>query len=109
MRAMPALGAVLAGLVLTRLPASLAGAGPNVVRRAWQGFVAQAGLSLGFAARIGRELDGVGERLATLVVAAVVINQLVGPVLWSRALVASGEAGKAENEGRPLGRPSIDA
>ncbi len=94
--------------LLTRLPASLAGAGPDVVRWAWQGFVAQAGLSLGLAGRIGRELEGVGARLVTLVVAAVVINQLVGPVLWSRALVASGEAGRAEDEGRPHGRPRRD-
>jgi Kef-type K+ transport system membrane component KefB len=93
--------------LLTRLPARVAGAGPSVVQWAWQGFVAQAGLSLGLAARIGRELEGIGERLATVVVAAVVINQLVGPVLWARALVASGEAGREDDDGRPNGRPSI--
>jgi Kef-type K+ transport system membrane component KefB len=92
--------------LLTRLPARVAGAGPAVVRWAWQGFIAQAGLSLGLAARIGREFDGFGERLATVVVAAVVVNQLVGPVLWARALVSSGEAGRADDEGRPSGQPS---
>ena len=91
--------------LLTRLPARVAGAGPSVVQWAWQGFVAQAGLSLGLAARIGRELEAVGERLATLVIAAVVINQLAGPVLWARALMASGEAGRGEHRGRPDGRP----
>jgi hypothetical protein len=42
-----------------------------------------------------------------VVVAAVVINQLAGPVLWARALVASGEAGREDDDGRPNGRPSI--
>jgi Kef-type K+ transport system membrane component KefB len=77
---------------LTRLPARLAGSGPAVIRYAWMGFVAQAGLSLGLASRIQRELPDVGAAVATLVVAAVVVNQLLGPVLWERALRASGEA-----------------
>ena len=94
--------------LLTRLPATVAGAGPMVVRFGWQGFVAQAGLSLGLAARISREFGGFGDRLATVVVAAVVVNQVLGPVLWARALVSSGEAGQAGAEGRPGGRPSRD-
>jgi Kef-type K+ transport system membrane component KefB len=76
----------------TRLPAAAVGAGPQVVRRAWMGFIAQAGLSLGLAARIRHELPDFGATVATLVVAAVVVNQLIGPVLWARALWASGEA-----------------
>ncbi len=75
----------------TRLPAALAGSAPAVVRSAWMGFVAQAGLSLGLAARVQRELPGIGPTLATLVVAAVVVNQLIGPVLWARAIRAAGE------------------
>jgi Kef-type K+ transport system membrane component KefB len=77
--------------VSTRLPSALAGSAPAVVRYAWMGFVAQAGLSLGLAARIQRELPGIGPTLATLVVAAVVVNQLIGPVLWARAIRAAGE------------------
>lgn len=78
--------------VFTRVPASLAGCNPPVVRYAWMGFVAQAGLSLGFAARVSRELPGIGAAVAAVVVAAVVVNQLIGPVLWERALRQSGEA-----------------
>ena len=77
---------------LTKLPASWAGAGPEMVRYGWMGFVAQAGLSLGLAARIQREIPDFGAALATVVIAAVVVNQLLGPVLWGRALYASGEA-----------------
>jgi len=60
-------------------------------------------LSLGLAARIQRELPGVGTPVATLVIAAVVINQLLGPVLWQRAIVAVGEDRK--NRTAPEGGP----
>jgi Kef-type K+ transport system membrane component KefB len=79
----------------TRYPAMVAGAGRAVVRYGWMGFVAQAGLSLGLAARIQREVPGIGETVAAMVVAAVVVNQLLGPVLWERAIVAAGEDGTA--------------
>jgi Kef-type K+ transport system membrane component KefB len=90
----------------TRFPAQIAGSGPGVVQFGWMGFVAQAGLSLGLAARIQRELPGVGDTIATVVVAAVVFNQLAGPVLWERAIVAVGE-GKRKQTGRPERRPEI--
>ena len=78
--------------VFTGVPARVAGCGDSVVRWAWMGFVAQAGLSLGFAARVRRELPEVGPEIAAVVVAAVVVNQLLGPVLWERAIRRAGEA-----------------
>ncbi len=84
----------------TRAAAAASGSGSAVVRFGWMGFVAQAGLSLGLAARIGRELPGVGMTVATLVVAAVVINQLAGPVLWEGAIVAAGEGGRVGEKKR---------
>jgi len=81
---------------LTAVPAAFMGAGPQVRRFAWTGFIAQAGLTLGLAARIAREFPGFGTKLAAIVVGTVVINQLAGPVLWRHALVASGEAGRGE-------------
>jgi Kef-type K+ transport system membrane component KefB len=92
----------------TRFPAAIAGSGPGVVQFGWMGFVAQAGLSLGLAARIQRELPGVGETVATVVVAAVVFNQLAGPILWERAIVTTGE-GERKKTGRLVGRPEIVA
>jgi Kef-type K+ transport system membrane component KefB len=96
---------VIAIQLTTRLPAIAAGSGWRVVRYGWMGFVAQAGLSLGLAARIQRELPGIGTTIATVVVAAVVINQLAGPVLWERAIVAAGEDQK--KSGRPERRPAV--
>jgi Kef-type K+ transport system membrane component KefB len=77
--------------LFTTPPAILTRAGPGVVGYAWMGFVAQAGLSLGLAARIQREFGDLGQAVATLIVAAVVVNQLAGPVLWANAIRKSGE------------------
>lgn len=94
---MPALAYVVVRMVavwaMTWAPARATGAGEAVTRWGWMGFVAQAGLSLGLAARIQREFADFGGTIATLIVAAVVVNQLVGPVLWERAIRAAGEDG----------------
>lgn len=91
----PAAALVAARLAATWLTTAVAAAAARedaVIRRlAWMGFVAQAGLSLGLAARIQREMPGFGDAVATVIVAAVVINQLLGPVLWARALRVAGE------------------
>jgi Kef-type K+ transport system membrane component KefB len=76
----------------TAAAAALSGAPPPVRRLGWMGFVAQAGLSLGLAARIQRENPDFGTTVATIIVAAVVLNQLIGPVLWAHALRRAGEA-----------------
>jgi Kef-type K+ transport system membrane component KefB len=91
----------------TRLPAKAGGSGLRVVRYGWMGFVAQAGLSLGLAARIQRDFPGIGATVAALVVAGVVINQLAGPILWERAIVAAGESRVADAKKRaaPRGGP----
>lgn len=78
--------------LMTAIPAAIGGATERVRRYAWMGFVAQAGLSLGLAARIQRELPGLGESISLIIIGAVVVNQLAGPILWTRALRASGEA-----------------
>jgi Kef-type K+ transport system membrane component KefB len=83
---------MLAIRITTRLPAVAVGSGDGMVRYGWMGFIAQAGLSLGLAARVQRELPEVGAVVATLVVAAVVVNQLVGPIAWQRAIVAARES-----------------
>jgi Kef-type K+ transport system membrane component KefB len=95
----------------TRAPADLAGSGRATVRFGWLGFVAQAGLSLGLAARIQREQPGIGATVATLIVAGVVVNQLIGPVLWERAILAAGEDGSDAHKKRAArtGDPQISS
>lgn len=64
---------------------------PDIGKYAWTGFIGQAGVSLGFAAIVASKFPGFGEKLASLVIAAVAINQLIGPIMMKRSLKAAGE------------------
>jgi Kef-type K+ transport system membrane component KefB len=78
-----------AGAALVRDP-------PSVRRLAWTGFIGQAGVSLGLATLARKSLGLPGAYIADLIVGAIVINQLVGPVAFRWALLRSGE-GKRES------------
>ena len=56
----------------------------------WTGLVSQAGITLGFAAVVAREFGGWGLSLQALVVALIAIHELVGPLLFRRALLRAG-------------------
>ncbi|MFH1754887.1 MAG: cation:proton antiporter [Candidatus Latescibacterota bacterium] len=58
----------------------------------WTGFLSQAGVTIGIASIIERKF-GWGGELKTLILAAVAINQLVGPVLLMYLLGRKGEVG----------------
>ncbi len=92
--------------LLTGAAAAAAGGAPVVRRWAWMGFVAQAGFSLGLAARVARGFPGLGPALAAVVVGGVILNQLLGPVLWRHALVAAGEASAGDEEGAEAAAPA---
>ena len=55
-------------------------------------FVTKAGVSLGLAKKVQMLYPGWGAAFATLVVAVVVLNQLIGPVLMRVVLRRVGEA-----------------
>jgi Kef-type K+ transport system membrane component KefB len=65
-------------------------------RDAWMGLVSQAGVTLGLAIIIATEYPGWGGRLQTLIVAIIALHQLIGPVLFRRALERAGEVGRME-------------
>ena len=97
----------------TRSGAWLAGAPRAVVTHSWSGFIAQAGVTLGFAVVVGRRLPGVGDEIVTLILASIAINQIIGPVLFRLGLGWAGEIGaagpeEAENAAEP-GQPLHDA
>jgi Kef-type K+ transport system membrane component KefB len=73
---------------------TLAGEDPLIATFAWTGFIGQAGVALGFAAILSIKFPGMGETLATLIVAVVAINELVGPILMKKSLEKAGEAGR---------------
>ncbi len=76
----------------TWLGASLVRDPPAVKRFAWTGFLGQAGVSLGLAALLRARLPEVGAVAADLIVGAIVVNQIVGPVAFRWALQRTGEA-----------------
>ncbi|MAD60849.1 MAG: hypothetical protein CMH49_04925 [Myxococcales bacterium] len=60
----------------------------------WMGFVTQAGVGLGLAKRVASEFPTWGPSLSTLIIAVIVMNELLGPIFFKKAIVNSGEAGK---------------
>ena len=60
-------------------------------RYVWMGLVAQAGVALGLVTVVSEAYPERGAHMATLFLAVIAINQLVGPVLSRIALAKSGE------------------
>ena len=94
----PALAIVLTragGFIgLGKLATSLAEA-PAVVRKyIGLGLMPQAGLALALALLFVKTFPNIGVQASALVFGGVAINELLAPVLYRYALVASGEAGK---------------
>ncbi len=73
----------------------MAGGSPAIERYGWTGFVAQAGVTLGMAILIEKSFPEWGEQLKTLIVAAIALNQIAGPVFFRFGLLKAGET--AEN------------
>ncbi len=87
-------------LVTLRLVATWSGsyfgalfAGEDETKRnyAWTGFIPQAGVTLGLATIIST-IPYIGPEMKTIIVAAVAVNQLVGPLIFRYGLIKSGEA-----------------
>ena len=82
----------LALWLATYLGARLVG-DPMVIRRhAWMGFLAQAGVTLGIANLIRENFPVWGGGVATVIVAMIAVNQLVGPPAFRWALIRAGES-----------------
>lgn len=76
----------------TSLGAHLAGAPRAVVRHGWSGFVAQAGVTLGFAILIEQRFPEIGATVKTVTLAVIALNQLAGPILFRLGLHLAGES-----------------
>ncbi len=62
-----------------------------IAKHAWTGLVSQAGITLGFASVVASEFPGWGNQMQLLLVASIAIHELVGPIVFRRALVQAGE------------------
>jgi Kef-type K+ transport system membrane component KefB len=81
-----------------RLSSRLANDEPIVRKWGWSSLVSQAGLALGIGLTIAKAFPSVGDGFSSLVIAAVAVNEMVGPVLFKLALDRAGETRTAEAE-----------
>lgn len=73
---------------------------PAVVRRyAWMGFLAKAGVTLGVANIVRDRFPMWGTDVATVIIAMIAVNQLIGPPAFRFALVRAGESRRKKREG----------
>lgn len=85
-------GRMLLTFVASRLGSRLA-ADQEVLRRwGWSSLVSQAGLTIGLAVVVQQAFPGFGASFRSLVIAAVAVNELIGPVLFKWALDTAGES-----------------
>ncbi|MCP4546937.1 MAG: cation:proton antiporter [bacterium] len=78
------------------LGARLSGAQPVFRRYLGISFVTQAGVSLGLAKAVEARFPEWGPAVATLAIASITINQMIGPILFKQALSLAGEIGKGD-------------
>ncbi|WP_394844684.1 cation:proton antiporter [Pendulispora brunnea] len=60
------------------------------------GTISQSGVAIGLCILLAKHFAGWGEQAATCLLGAVMINELIGPVLFRNALMRSGEAGRRQ-------------
>jgi len=60
------------------------------------GTLSQSGIAIGLCVLLAKHFAGWGEQASACLLGAVMINELVGPVLFRGALLRSGEAGRRE-------------
>ncbi|MGB8331380.1 MAG: cation:proton antiporter [Polyangiales bacterium] len=73
----------------------------------WMGFVSQAGVSILLAAIVGNTFGAIGRSLETLIIGAVAINELIGPVMFKIGLTLSGEGTGGRKSIAPTGHLSV--
>jgi Trk K+ transport system NAD-binding subunit/Kef-type K+ transport system membrane component KefB len=69
----------------------------------WMGYITQAGVGIGLAGEIARQSDFIpwGTELATILLAAIIINQVIGPPLFKWVISIAGES-RARAPGQPF-------
>lgn len=87
--------------VAARTASRLADDPPVVKKWGWAGLVSQAGLALGLGVVVQGAFPGIGGQFRSLVIAAVAINEMIGPVLFKFALDRAGESDQGERAARP--------
>src|SRR4030095_7304678 len=69
----------------------ISGIDPEPARHVWTGLVSQAGITLGFAAVAANEFGAWAMQVQVLLVGAIAVNELIGPVVFRRGLSDAGD------------------
>ena len=76
----------------TYIGAELTSGDNNIKKYGWMGFIGQAGLSLGLSVLLMKKIPGpITKNIATLIVASIAINQIIGPILFRYSIIKVGE------------------
>ncbi len=70
----------------------LSGSSPKIYKYSWMGFITQAGVSLGLLTEIVRRFPEIGVPIQSILIAAITLNQIAGPIALKFALNKTGEA-----------------
>lgn len=74
------------------LSGRLSGDPPLIYKHTWLGFITQAGVSLGLLAEVVRRFPEIGISIQTILITAITVNQVVGPIAFKYVLFKVGEA-----------------
>lgn len=74
-----------------RLAARITGSGDVFARRLTLALLSQAGVAIALVALLLADFDPWGRVVGTIVLGTIIVNQLIGPILFRSALVAAGE------------------
>jgi len=64
---------------------------PKIYKNVWLGFITQAGVSLGLLSEVARRFPEIGPSVQTILVAAIIMNQIIGPIAFKYGLKKVGE------------------
>lgn len=92
--AVRALSFIASSYAATRTP----GVERSVRRWIVAGLLPQGGVSVGLAGMIASHFSGWGQHAASLALAVIAINQVIGPIVTRLAVVSTGEAGKRSHQ-----------
>jgi Kef-type K+ transport system membrane component KefB len=74
----------------------LSGDSPVIYKNSWLGFITQAGVGLGLLTEVVRRFPEFGIPVQSILIAAITLNQLIGPIAFKHGLRKAGEIGKKE-------------
>lgn len=93
----------------TQLGGRWGGAGPVERKYVWLGLISQAGVALGLATMVGEVYPSIGPFVRDVAVALIACNEMIGPILFRRALALAGEIGTTQHPGEEQNALAIRA